>query len=126
VESKNIFDRVDAITPPEYREDVRQGSQEPRTSLNMLAKILTRSFLFFPESTKFHLFHAALLMTWLTGRMSFEATAFLGWFMKHFPHFFNVRNDPEFAAVLELAKTQNFDDFDQILIGEQAYLKEEK
>jgi hypothetical protein len=72
---------------------------------------------FFPDATKFHLFDAAVLNCRLTKQMLAEVTGFLGWFMNQHPHLFDTTDFPDMASAIDLAKSQNFHDFDLILIS---------
>jgi hypothetical protein len=104
---KIIFDRLDP--------DLRRAYRLAQNFLKHADKDPEQQFAFFPEATKFHLFEAAVVHSILTQTMSPEVTGFLGWFLKTFPHWFDTRDWPEFGRIIDLAKGENFDDFDLVL-----------
>jgi hypothetical protein len=110
---KSIFQRI----LPEHRRELTRAFRVAQNFFKHAGKDPDEKFPFFDDLTKFFLFDAALIDCRLTGCMLPEVAGFLGWFMKKFPHYFDTTGSPGLAAAMKLAKEQNFDDFDLVLIG---------
>lgn len=109
--------------PPELQRALRKAFRHQQSFLKHAGKDPNSKIPLWPNLTTFYLFDAAELAYKLTGRVSPEVGAFIGWFTVQRPDIFQSNRDPHLTALLRYAEYNGFSNSFEDIIKVMDYLQ---
>jgi hypothetical protein len=124
---KGMYEHANERIRPEKRKEFINELRAAQKFFKHAGKDANQKLEFHYEATKFQLFDAVLLCAALKGLpLAPEFAAFLGWFMAKYPDVFIDEGDPIMAAVEQLVRDIDFDDFELIICAIDALNRDTK